>query len=659
MRSFKEIQEHARAWLNMVEPMRTPALGLIHAKEAHTAGRGTAEGLPRYHSTAMDGLYYVQSLLACGLRIDEACRGLDSILRNQDIDTDSVTFGQFRWYVEDDCVPDGNGTFFTVQGLLVIWLFYRNLIGDELSARIEDACRLSLYRKFLAHCPRVGWTNAFIGDNVLAAILAETFGDEAALAIVRNHFEQFYRTNFEHGIVERLSPCYYGTTVPLAALAVGQVRDPRIRRIARELLDSLLLEFGFFEHRIPLPACRTYNGIGEAWNFLFLAWPLGLNPMSVSEMTRRGWLHGSSVSTWHCLASGNLGNRNLSSLAAPRILEGRFPKDGAVYSYYHRDFTLGCFTSYPETNGEIQDPYDMPAGFSGDGNNLGLLGHAFQQADGSWMGVPLRLEFGDKEEDFKRLRADAAIEYRYVAHQHENVQIWLAHLDGVNASLRSVGTSLRIPQFTGLAHDENGLPLEGEGGRLASGWVFLTTKQARFGILPLKRTVIGSSLPGFGQTVWCQLPSDPSTVRPYPGPWHPHAEASSIMPFAEPNRRFELFFPNFESLEPTLIRRRSIVAGAVIVAAGREVEPGRFMENCRSLEVSEKWSNDGFLQCRDDSECIHEVQVSNKECSMRLIYDNKLKRVAERSVNDVPSILPAGVSHVRSVSMPLSGGAEL
>ncbi|MFZ4780387.1 MAG: hypothetical protein ACOYM3_33965, partial [Terrimicrobiaceae bacterium] len=565
-------------------------IGLIHAKAAHTAGRGTPAGLACYHSTAMDGMYYVQSLLACGQRVDEACRGLDTILRNQDIDPESETYGHFRWYVEDERVPDRNGTFFTVQGLLVIDLFYRNLIGEKLGSKIEEACSLSLYKKFLPHCPPVGWTNAFIGDNFLAAVLAEQLEDKDALDIVRENLERFYRLNFEHGMVERISPCYYGTTVPLTALAVGKVRDPRIRRIARELLDTLLLEFGFFDHRMPIPACRTYSGNGEAWNFLFLAWPLGLNPMSVAQLAERGWLHGSAVSIWHALASGNLQDRNLSSLPAPRILEGRFPKEGAVYSYYHRDFTLGCFTSYPESNGEIQDAYDIPAGFSGDGNNLGLLGHAFQQTDGSWMGVPLRLELGDTDENFKKLRADAGMEFRHVAHQHENVLIWLAHLNGVDTSLRSLGTTLRVPQFTGLAYDEHGSPREGDGGWLDSGWVFLVTKYARFGIRSLQRTLLEEELPGFGRTTWHQRPSDPSTIRPYPGAWHAHAEPSSISPFAEPNRRFGLFFPNFECGEPTAIRRRSIVAGAVIMAAGREVEPARFMENCRALEISEKWS---------------------------------------------------------------------
>lgn len=650
MKTYEEILEHARAWLRMVEPMRSPELGLLHAKAAHTGGRGTPEGLGRYHSTAMDGAYYVLCLLACGERLEEARRGLATILDNQDLDPESETYGSFRWYVEDERVADGNGTFFTVQSLLIIFLFYKELLSEDLVARLEAAFRLSLDRKFLCHCPRVGYTNAFVGDNVLAAILAELFDDTEALAIVRANFERFYQFNFEDGIIERLSPCYYGTTLPLAALAVGRVRDPRIRSIARELMDTLLLESEFFGGRTPLPANRTYSGNGEARNFLFLAWPLGLNPMSVEQLAERGWLHGSTVAIWHELASAGLETRDSSSLPAPRILEGRFTKEGALYSCYHPDFTLGSFSLYPELGGEIQDAYDMAAGFSGDGNNLGLLGYVFEHPDGSQTGVPLRSEMGDTETGFRQLRTSAGIEFRNVSHQHENVLIWLAHLDHVNMSLRSLGTTLRIPQFTGQAYDSEGNLLEGNGGRLEPGWVFFITENARFGILPLQRTLLGQPSPALGSAVWYCLPSDPSQVRPYPGPWHPHPEPSTISAFAEPNQRFGLSFPNFEAEGATALQRRSVVGGAVVVAEGRDVEPAQFMDNCRAWQVKERWSHDGYLQRRDAAEAVREVELASPGVSMRLVYDNQLKRVIERTVNGVASIQPSARSHVRRIS---------
>lgn len=374
--------------------------------------------------------------------------------------------------------------------------------------------------------------------------------------------------------------------------------------------------------------------------------------MSVKELAKRGWLHGSTVALWHELGSANLETRDPSSLPPPRILEGRFAKEGAVYSYYAPDFTLGSFTSYPEPHGEIQDAYEMPAGFSGDGNNLGLLGHVLEHPNGSQTGVPLRLEMGDTDENFKQLRAAGDMNFRYVSHQHENALIWLAHLDDVNTSLRSFGTTLRVPQFTGQAYDADGNLLEGEGGRLNPGWVFLITEDARFGILPLQRTLLDQPVPALGSTVWYRLPSDSSLVRPYPGPWHPHAEPSTISAFAEPNHRFGLYFPSLEDDKATAVRRRSIVGGAVIVAAGRDVEPARFREDCHAWKVTERWSHNDYLQRRDASEDTREVLVESPGFSLKLIYDNKFKRVIDRSVNGVPSTMPSARPHVRRVSSP-------
>ena len=65
---------------------------------------------------------------------------------------------------------------------------------------------------------------------------------------------------------------------------------------------------------------------------------MGLNPMSPKELQRRGWLAGWFLPIWHALDDAGV-PIGPQPQPAPRILEGRFTDDGAVYSYFHPDPT--------------------------------------------------------------------------------------------------------------------------------------------------------------------------------------------------------------------------------------------------------------------------------------------------------------------------------
>jgi len=651
MRTYEELCEYGRAWLKMVEPYRSPELGLLWVRQAHTGGRGTPAGLEKYHSTAQEGLYYVTALLALDERVDEALRGIDSALtcqdRTPDPDLDNSTYGCFRWYLEDTRVVDGNGTFFTNQSLLTIYLNYADKLGEERCRRLRESFRLSL-DAFLRRTPRVSYTNAFVGDSTLAAILAELLDDAAALERTRGHWEAFYDHSQTYGITERLSPCYYGVSLPLAAMATAYVRDPRIQRIARETFDGLLMETRFFGRRTPLPARRTYNAHGEALNHGFHAWPLGINPMSVAEMERRGWLSGAVFACWHAFHAAGIPTGPEREQPAPRTLEGRMG-GGTVISYYHPDFTLGCFTHHPEPGAIITSPYEMNAGFSADGDNLGLPGLAFQFPDGSWSGLPGRDELADKGPGYSKMSRSLPVEFNTIAHQHENVLIWFSDVDRLDASLRSFGAMLRVPQFTGQAFDENGIPLQGEGGRLEEGWIFLVTERARFGIRCLQRSAPNLVVPeSGGPIVWHSLPADPSTVRPYPGPWHPHPDQTTIERLTHPDaRRFGLFFPIFEEESARDIKRNNVASGMVIVGAGASVAPQDFMARCRALQIEETWTKPHDVSRKVPSEGVRSVSVSGPDTSLRLVYDYKRNIIIERSVAGVSRPLPDGRPSVR------------
>lgn len=650
MKTLAEITEYAREWLKMVEPFRSPDLGLVWVRQTHTAGRGAPEGLERYHPVAQDGLYYITALLLLDEKVEEACRGIDSTLGCQVTDPASEQYGSYRWYIEDPKVADSNGTFFVNLSLLIIYLKYADKLGEDRLARMRESFRHSL-NHFMKRVPNVKHTNGFLGDGGMSAIMAEMFGDTAALTTIRGNWEKFYQTNFEGGINERLSPGYYGVDLTALALTVATVRDPRIRRIARETFDMLLQETFFFEQRTPLPARRTYNACGEALNFGFHAWSLGINPMSVSELARRGFLHGAVFHNWLALSAAGISPDLSNRQPAPRILEGRFADEDASYSYFHPDFTLGSFTRHPEPGGLVTSPYEMNAGFSGDGDNLGLAGLAFQMADGNWTGLPARDELRDAGPTWRTMSLSTPIAFNSIAHQHENVMVWFSDIDGFHASVRSLGATLRVPQFTGQAYNENGQLLTGEGGSLEDGWIFLITARARFGIRPLQRSSPDLSHPQTGRAVWYCLPADPDTFRSFPGPWHVHPDRESINPLADAtSRRFGIYLPSFEENEAREVKCDNVASGLVLVAGGHKTTPEEFMKSCRALQIEETWRTDGATSRENRCEDIRSVSVSGPDSSLRLVYDYKLNRTLERSVNDLPRTKPDARPGVRWVS---------
>lgn len=644
MRPHDQMSDYAAAYLRMAEPYRSPNLGLVWVREAHTGGRGTPGGLARYHPVAQDGLQYVINLLHCGERLEEAERGIRSALGCQITAADDEHFGCFRWYIEDERLVDSNGTFFTCYNLLIIDLYF----GEQLTPDLRDAIRTALRRSmshFLNKPLRTGGTNVFLGDNTLGVLLSEMFEGGVAPAL-RENWQHFYRDTFSRGILERLSSTYYGVCIPLAALAVRWVKDPFIRRVARETLEGMLLEVKFFEGRTPLPARRTYNAHGEAIDYAFISWVLGDNNMTVASIVERGWLHSGAVAAWLALESAGV-DRQSFPLAAPRILTGRFGGGGSVYSYFHRDYTLGCFSRHPEQGGRITSPYEMNAGFSGDGDNLGLLGIAFQFEDGAWGGLPGAAELHQTVSAYRKLSPTNRIDFTSVAHQHENIMIWLSDVDGVDCSLRSFGATVRLPQFTGSIVNQKGETLTGEGGTVDDGWIFFMTDRARFAVRPLQRSDDNLFHPVRGTIDWYQLPEDRSVIRPFPGPWHVHPDPATVQVMAAPCRRAGLYLPYFKGEEARLVRRDNLSAGMVVVCDSAEVAAADFIQRCLSIEIEEGWQYDAYL--RSETRCggVRKVSLRTSDLEMALTYDTHHNQVLSRSVNGVEATPPSAAPAVR------------
>jgi len=282
VQSMDRVIEATRLWLEVADRFRDPELGLVWVDRPH--GRARADQAARLHSVAQDGLLYVLALLTLDQRVDEALRGIDSALRCQDTDPNSASYGNYRWYYEDDRVMDGNGGFFTNQLLLTIYFHHRDRLGDRRCQRLVESFRHSLAH-FSERLQSVSYTNSVLGRIACGAVLAEMLGDDQALSRTRDAWDLFYRRNLTCGIPERLSPTYYGVSLPVLAMVLGHVRDRRIRWVAREVFDVLFQELCFFEHRIPMPNRRSYNAHGEACHCYPMAWTLGLKSITQTPLS--------------------------------------------------------------------------------------------------------------------------------------------------------------------------------------------------------------------------------------------------------------------------------------------------------------------------------------------------------------------------------------
>lgn len=648
MQSKENVMEAARLWLEIADRSYDPRAGLPWVPAVHAVQEGSArERDQRHYPVAQDGLSYVQALLALDIRLQDARRGLEAVLSCQIADADSHDYGNYRWYYEDENVRDVNAGFFVNLDLLSIYFRYKERLGDPLSMLLLKSFQHSL-ADLARPATRVGYTNRLLGRAACGALIAEMIRDQECVKTVRDNLELFYLRNFSEGIPERLSTCYYGVNLTALALLLRHVKDPRIRRIARETMDVMLQELSFFGARHPIPACRTYNAHGEGLNYMWIAWVLGLNPLTPQDLKRRGWLHGSILSSWLALSDAGV-SAGPQPQPAPRLLRGRFAENGSTYAYFHPDFTLGCFTRYPGDAIAVPDAHDIPAGFSGDGSNLGILGIAAQRLDRTWTALPVRHELHDNPEDLPDLGRSFPMQPSFIAHQHENILIWLVDVDRFDADLRSFGAVVRVPQFLGRALDYAGHPLEGVGGRLKHGWVFLITDDARFGIYPLTRLRNDPRRCEYGPVVWHRLP-DPVAAPPYPAPWHicsPADEVESVPPDARP---FGLYFPNFESDPPRQLRRDNVSNGVVIVAGGRAQLPEAFMNHCRRLTIADEWTIDAYTSRAGWSEGERLVEVKADDFKMRLRYDYKSNRVIERSVNGVPTREPSTLAAVQFLS---------
>lgn len=207
---------------------------------------------PGYHTSLSGGfvhptrtsLHYAAALLELE---DEPLRRraadiLQRVVRLQDKDPSSRTYGLWSWYLEEPLSqmrpPDWNQADFNGTTLLQVALHHRERVPRDLLAQVDSAI-LRAARSIQRRNVGPEYTNVAIAGTYVTLVAAETYDLPDLKAYALSRLRRFHAFTMKHGAFsEYNSPSY--TLVALQELGRlrQHARDPEARRLVDELYRS-------------------------------------------------------------------------------------------------------------------------------------------------------------------------------------------------------------------------------------------------------------------------------------------------------------------------------------------------------------------------------------------------------------------------------------
>jgi len=211
----------------------------------------SASSSPGYHTTLKTGdvhatrpsLTYAAALLDSGerWRIDRAKEILTVVIRLQDKDSTSTTYGLWPWYLEEPLArmspPDWNWADFCGTTLLMVWMLHRDKLGKELSEQVHQAI-LHAARSIQRRNVGPGYTNISIMGTGVTLLAAQEF----KLADLRAYAKERLRKLHEHvtqqgSFTEYNSPTYMIVALHELSRMLWLVKDSRDLALIRAIHD--------------------------------------------------------------------------------------------------------------------------------------------------------------------------------------------------------------------------------------------------------------------------------------------------------------------------------------------------------------------------------------------------------------------------------------
>jgi hypothetical protein len=183
-------------------------------------------------------LEYAAALLAAGQQVDRANAVLAAVLDHQDVDPDSRTFGNFRWWHSDRRVRDRNAVAFMSPWLSHIAMDFGEQLTDENAARLQEALDRAV-RGVRAHGSGPDYTNIWLLKAASLVLIGRALDRPGVTADGAERLDQWIEYTAENGISEYNSPCYAAVNIYAVEWIHHYAPDDALRNQAAGLLNYL------------------------------------------------------------------------------------------------------------------------------------------------------------------------------------------------------------------------------------------------------------------------------------------------------------------------------------------------------------------------------------------------------------------------------------
>jgi len=190
-------------------------------------------------------LEYAAALLDAGQRIERANAIVSAVLDHQDVDPESPTFGNFRWWHGETRVRDRNAVCFMSPWLSYLVIEHRQKLSEENRRRLCEAMERCI-RAVRAHASGPDYTNIWLLKAASMVTLGRALGRAELEADGEERIDHWIQYTAGNGISEYNSPCYNAVDVYALEWIYHYASEGAFRRKVAECLNYLYADI--FQH---------------------------------------------------------------------------------------------------------------------------------------------------------------------------------------------------------------------------------------------------------------------------------------------------------------------------------------------------------------------------------------------------------------------------
>ncbi len=154
----------------------------------------------------------------------------------QDLDPESRTYGNFRWYWGAERPEDRNAVEFSMQDAVLLWMRHRDRLSEDARQRLARLMTYSV-EGIRRHRVSESYTNIFLMKTWNCIALGEQTNRPGLAREGYAMLDAWLFYTWEHGVHEYLSPTYYGTDLDSLVLIAVFSQNERARQQAEAALQ--------------------------------------------------------------------------------------------------------------------------------------------------------------------------------------------------------------------------------------------------------------------------------------------------------------------------------------------------------------------------------------------------------------------------------------